>query len=108
MSKERQRRREAREREQAVRSAARAAVREREERWAARRSSLTGWLPTPRWQPGLLARRRRRQVAATLGVLLVLNILVWVFLPSWSAMLGALVVSLLVAPVLHTLFFRRS
>jgi Flp pilus assembly protein TadB len=107
VSKERQRRREEREREQAIRFAARAAVREREERWAARRRMLTRWVPRPRWRPGVLARRRRRELTGTLVVLAILNIAVWVFLPTWSARLGALVVSLLVAPVLHVLLFRR-
>ena len=107
MSKERQRRREEREREQAIRTAARAAVREREERWAARRRMLTGWIPEPRWRPGVVARRRRRELTGTVVLLLVLNVAVWVLLPAWSARLGALVVSLLVAPVLHTLLFRR-
>jgi hypothetical protein len=108
VSKERRRRREEREREQAVRAAARAAVQEREERWAARRRALTGWVPEPRWRPGVLARRRRRQLAVTAVLLAGLNLLAWLFVPGWAARLGAVLVSLLVAPVLHTLLFRRS
>ncbi|MCW2712489.1 MAG: hypothetical protein JWP24_2683, partial [Marmoricola sp.] len=43
----------------------------------------------------------------TVGVLLVLNVFVWVVFPQWPARTMVLIVSLLAAPVLHTLLFRR-
>ena len=58
--------------------------------------------------PGTLAARRRREVAATIAVLVALNLLVWIVRPDWEARLGAAVVSLLVAPVLHVMAVRRS
>ena len=107
MSKERQVRRAEREREAAVRAAARARQEERRQRSAARRRALTGWLPRPRRTPGLLARRRRREVTFTVCLLLALNVLVWVTRPEWGLRVLALMVSLLVAPVVHTMLFRR-
>ena len=108
MSKERQQRRAERDREMAIRSAARAAEAERTERRAARRRALTSWLPTrgPR-QSGIIAERRRRQLGATVALLLPANVLVWVFFEDWSARAMVAVVSLLAAPVLHTMMFRR-
>ncbi len=107
MSKERARRRAERDREAAVRAAARARETERRTRSTARRRRLAAWLPTSRLMPGALAARRRREVAATIAILLALNTLVWIVRPDWQARLAALVVSLLVAPILH-LFVRRS
>ena len=98
--------------EQAERRAAQAA---KQARRAARRQALTGWLPSRgsvrarRTGPGgVLRRRRRRQAEAVLALLLVLNVLVWFAAPAWSARALAAVASVLVAPVLYTLLFRRS
>ncbi|MCR6031991.1 hypothetical protein GGQ22_11090 [Nocardioides sp. zg-579] len=108
MSKERARRREERQREAAVLTAARAAEAERRERRDARVRAMTSRLPARRTRPtGILAARRRRQWQWLLAGLLVANVAVWVFVPEWSARLGALVVSVLAAPVLFTLLFRR-
>jgi hypothetical protein len=107
VSKERAQRRAAREREAAIKAAARARQAERRARSAARRQALTRWLPRSRLMPGALAARRRREVATTIAILVALNVLVWVVRPDWQARLGALVVSALVAPVLH-LAVRRS
>jgi len=107
VSRERARRREEREREQAIRAAARARAAERAERAAARRRAVLGWVPTPRRAPGLLAQRRRRQVTITVCLLLALNVLVWIVSRQWEARAVAVMVSLLAAPVLHTLLFRR-
>ena len=107
MSRERARRRAEREREQAIRAAARARQEERRQRAAARRRSLTGWLPQPHRAPGVLAARRRRQVWATAAVLLVVNVVAWVVSPLWEVRVVIAMVSLLAAPVLHTLLFRR-
>ena len=75
--------------------------------YTARKRALTGWLPRSRLLPGALAARRRREVAATLAILAALNVLVWVVRPDWGSRVGALLVSILVAPVLH-LVVRRS
>ena len=107
MSKERARRRAEREREAAVRAAARARANERRARSAARKRTLTGWVPRARLMPGTLAARRRREVATTIAILVALNLLVWIVRPDWPARLGAFVVSLLVAPVLHVVLVRR-
>ncbi|WP_182526374.1 hypothetical protein [Nocardioides dongkuii] len=109
MSKERARRREERQREAAVMAAARAAEAERRERREARVRTVTARLPRRRTRPGgILAERRRKQVWATGLLLLLVNLLVWAFSSDWPARAMVLVVSLLVAPVLHTLLFRRT
>ena len=77
-----------------MRAAARQREAERRARRRARRQALTGWLPRPRLQPGVLAARRRAELTATFGLLLLLNVLVWLVRPDWAARLGALVVSL--------------
>ncbi|NYD41500.1 hypothetical protein [Nocardioides panaciterrulae] len=107
MSKQRQVRRAEREREAAVRAAARARAAERRRRSAARRQAVTRWLPAPRRAPGLLAQRRRRETTVTVCLLLAVNLLVWVTRPEWGLRILALLVTLLVAPVVHTLLFRR-
>ena len=108
MSKERASRRAEREREQAIRAAARAQEEERRQRARARRSSLIGWLPRPRTRPGLLAQRRRRELTVTVCLLLALNVLVWIVSREWEVRVVVAMVSLLAAPVLHTMLFRRS
>ena len=108
MSKERARRREEREREAAIVRAARARAAEKKERRTARTRSLSGLVPKRHSrQTGPLAQRRRRQVGVTIALVLALNVLVWVFVPGWPARTMVVVVSLLVAPVLHTMLFRR-
>ena len=108
MSKERARRREARLREAAIVTAARAAEAEKRERRAARRRTLTSrWPRRHSRQTGVLAARRRRQLGATVAMLLALNVLVWVVFPDWPMRTMVLIVSLLAAPVLHTMMFRR-
>ena len=57
--------------------------------------------------PGAARRPTTREVAATIAILLALNLLVWIVRPDWEARLAALVVSLLVAPILHV-FVRRT
>jgi hypothetical protein len=109
MSKERRQRREAREREAAILAAARAAEAERKERRAARMAVVTQRLPKPRPRPNsILEQRRRQQIGMLVAILLFLNVLVWIFVPGWAARFGALFVSLLAAPVLFTLMFRRT
>ena len=107
MSKERARRREAREREAAVVTAARAREAERRERRTSRRRALERRLPRRSRPTGVLARRRRRQLAWTVAVLVALNVLLWLLLDGAGAHAMVLIVSLLAAPVLHTMLFRR-
>ena len=109
MSKERKQRREEREREAAILAAARAAEAERKERRAARVAALTRYLPEPPRRPSsILEQRRRQRIGVLVAILVFLNVLVWIFVPGWSARLGAFVVSVLAAPVLYTLMFRRT
>jgi Flp pilus assembly protein TadB len=107
MSKERARRRAEREREAAIRRAAREREVRRRSRSRARRQALTGWVPKPHLTPGVLAARRRTELMATIGLLLLLNLLVWLVRPDWAARLGALMVSVLVFPLLRLLVSRR-
>jgi len=90
-------------------AAARAAEQERRERRAARKKAITRRLP--KWgtgrQTGILARRRRSQTTFLISVLVVLNVFLWFARDEWGIRFGALVVSILAAPVLHTLMFRR-
>jgi hypothetical protein len=118
VSKERQRRRAEREKEQAVRAAARAAAAERAERRTARRRAVASKLGLDRLagarhstsrgrQSGLLAQRRRHELTITLCVLAAFNIVVWISRDDWGSRVGALVVSILVAPVVHVLLHQR-
>ncbi len=111
MSKDRARRRAEREKEAAIRTAARAATAKRRERRQSRRRSLhaatVGRLPSSGRPLGILARRRRQQTTGLVAVLVLLNVVVWVVRGDWPAVLGALVVSLLVYPVLKLLVFAR-
>jgi Flp pilus assembly protein TadB len=107
MSKERARRRAEREHEAALKAAARQREVERRAGARARRQSLTGWVPRPRRTPGVLAARRRAELTATIGLLLLLNVLVWLVRPDWAARLMALVVSAVVFPVVRLAMQRR-
>lgn len=108
MSKDRALRRAEREREAAVVAAARAAEAERRERREARKRALTSRLPQRRSRPvGLLAERRRKEVWATVALLVLVNVIVFAFSHTWPPRALALAVSLLGAPVLHTMLFRR-
>jgi hypothetical protein len=49
--------------------------------------------------PGVLAARRRTELLAAVGLLVLLNLLVWIVRPDWAARVGALVVSIVVFPV---------
>jgi Flp pilus assembly protein TadB len=113
LSKERARRRAVREHEAALKAAARAAEAERRERKRSRQvaiAKVTGRLPglSPTGkQTGVLARRRRIRTSLLVAFLLAVNVLVWVVRPDWAARLAVLIVSILAAPVLATLLFRR-
>jgi Flp pilus assembly protein TadB len=109
MSKERARRREERERLAALAAAERAAAAEKAARRTARKQAVTRYLPQSHSrQTGPLAERRRREVLATGAVLVVLNIVFYAL--SGDAALAALlvVVSILGAPILFLMLFRRG
>jgi len=55
----------------------------------------------------VLAARRRRRLGVIVAVLVALNLLVWVIFQDWRLGMMALLVSLLVGPVLHTMTSRR-
>ncbi len=107
VSKERARRRAEREHLAALQEAARRKDAERRARARARRQALTGWIPRPRRTPGVLAARRRRELTSAVGLLFLLNLLVWLIRPDWAARLGALVVSVVVFPVVLLAVQRR-
>jgi Flp pilus assembly protein TadB len=102
VSKERARRREARQREAAIRTAARAAEAERQARRRSRRNALRKRLTplTTGRQTGVLARRRRTRLNLVLVALLFLQVVVWVVRPDWQARLAALLVAALAFPVI--------
>ena len=56
----------------------------------------------------MLAERRRNQAWGTFAVLAAVNVLVFAFTPDWSLRALVLVASLLAAPVVHTMLFRRT
>ena len=109
MSKERKLRREERERLAAEAAAARAAEAERLARRQARVRAVTSRLPQRHSrQTGPLAERRRNQLGLTFAVLAAVNVLVFAFSPDWSLRALVLVASVLGAPVVYTLLFRRA
>lgn len=74
----------------------------------ARRERLTKWVPTRRSRPvSALAERRRRNVRILIVVLLLLNALVYLVTEDVGTVVFAAIASVLVAPVVYTLLFRR-
>ena len=109
MSKERQQRRAEREAAAAVVAEQRAAEAERAARREARRQRLVGWVPRPpARQTGLLAEKRRRQAGMTFAVLIALNLLIFAFSRDWYLTGFTLVASLLGAPIVHMMLFRKG
>jgi Flp pilus assembly protein TadB len=113
MSKERARRRAAREHEAGLRAAARAAEQERRERQDGRRRAIRAVTTdrvrlTPVGRPtGSLAHRRRVQSSLLVAFLVCAVVLVWVIRPDWPARLGVLVVAALAFPALRLLLVSR-
>ena len=58
-------------------------------------------------QTGILARRQRTQTTFLVCLLLALNLFVWLIWDDWAMRLAGFVVTVLAAPVIHTLAFRR-
>jgi hypothetical protein len=109
MSKERQKRRAEREAEVAAAAAVRAAAADKRARRDARKEKLTGWLPkaTSR-QTGSLAEKRRRQAGGTFAVLVAFNLLVFAFSQDFYITGLTVVASLLGAPIVHMMLFRKD
>jgi Flp pilus assembly protein TadB len=109
VSKERARRREERERQAAVAAAERRAAAEKQARRDRRREAVTRLLPAPHSrQTGVLAEKRRREVLATGAVLAVLNLLVFAVARDWALTALLVVASILGAPILYLMMFRRD
>ena len=74
----------------------------------ARRERLARWVPARRSRPNsALAERRRRNVRILIVVLLLLNALVYLVTEDVGTVVFAAIASVLVAPVVYTLLFRR-
>ena len=109
MSKERKLRREERERVATATAEARAAAAQRQARRQARARAVTSRLPHRHSrQTGVLAERRRNQVGVTFALLVAVNLLVFAFEPDWSLRALVIVASVLAAPVVYTMLFRRT
>ena len=109
MSKERAQERAAREAEVAAANAQRAAEAERQARRDARKEKLIGWVPrAPARQAGLLAEKRRRQAGGTFAVLVAFNLLVFAFTRDFYITGFTIVASLLGAPIIHMMLFRKG
>ena len=109
MSKERARRREERERLAAVAAAERQAAAEKAARRQMRKQAVTRYLPaTHSRQTGVLAERKRREVLATVAVLAVLNLVVFAVARDGALTALLLVTSVLGAPILYLMMFKRS
>jgi hypothetical protein len=57
--------------------------------------------------PGVLAARRRAELRATVALLFLVNLGIWLVRPDWAARLAALFVSLLVFPIVRLAVSRR-
>jgi len=108
VSKERARRRAARQAESArrvaatdARNAKRNAARRRADR---RRAAVRGLLPRrQRW-----SRRTRRQRATTVLVLLAVGVLTFLLVDDWSVRIAVALVALLATPAVVTMILDRS
>ena len=108
MAKDRARRRAEREAQAAREREERARTRARKERLDRGRKALTSLVPdAPKRAPGLLARRRRRRLMAFGAGILVVQLVLWPLLPSWSARLVVLALCLIAAPIVWVLSFGR-
>jgi Flp pilus assembly protein TadB len=108
MSKERQRRRTEREAERERAAAERARREARQARRHARFARLTRFVPRRSGRPGgILARRRREQNAIVLVAFLLVQVVAWINLPSWTGRIAVLLLSAFLVPVFITLVFDR-
>jgi Flp pilus assembly protein TadB len=108
MSKERQRRRAEREAERQRAEAERTLREARLARRRARYARLTRFVPHRSGRPGgILARRRREQNAIVVLAFLLVQVVIWINVPSWIGRIAALVLSVFLIPVFITLAFDR-
>ncbi|TEX50459.1 MAG: hypothetical protein B7C55_10710 [Actinomycetales bacterium mxb001] len=108
MAKERARKRAEREAQAARDRQERARTRARKERLDRGKKALTSLVPdAPKRTPGLLARRRRRRLMAFAATIMLIQVIVWPLLPTWTARLVVLALSLVIAPVAWVLAFGR-
>ncbi|GIH26397.1 hypothetical protein Aph01nite_47070 [Acrocarpospora phusangensis] len=110
MSKERARRRAEREAERERLAAERARREARAARRRELRARFTAVLPKPvrvARQGGYLARRRRVQNAVVAVAWFLIQAVAWILLDTWMARLAVFGVSILLIPVLVTVFFDR-
>jgi len=106
MAKQRAQRRAEREREVAARAAERAEQAAREAKRQAARNRLRRLLPAGRSKPtGLLATRRRARNRVLLVVAILIQIAAWALGRSFAISAGALVLTILAAPVAARLLF---
>lgn len=109
MSKERARRREERERLAAAAAAERRVAAERQARRDSRKQAIAKYLPASHSrQTGPLAEKKRREMLGTGAVLVVLNILVFAVARDWALTALLVVTSVLGAPILYLMMFRRD
>jgi Flp pilus assembly protein TadB len=109
MSKERARRREERARTAAVAEQQRRAEAVKRARRQARRAAARRLMPAQHSrQTGPLAEKRRRERGGTFAVLLAVNLVVFAFSRSVPLTAFTVVASLLAAPVVHLMLFKRS
>lgn len=97
--------------ERAARAAVAARRRARLDKLGVRKLGVRSLRPSKRGrgrQTGALALRRRNQTRLLIALLVVANVVVWLIDPSWAARAFALVASVLVAPVLYTVLFRKA
>lgn len=108
MSKERARRRAAREAESTRRIAAAVARNERQiaagRRKARRTSALRSFLPRGQ----RFSRRTREQRAITVVVLLAIAVGAYVLLDSWAPRIGIVLLALIATPAIVTMILDRS
>lgn len=108
MAKERARKRAEREAAAAREREERARRRARRERLDRAKERVSSLVPdAPRLAPGLLAKRRRRRLMALAAAILLIQVVAWPLLPSWTARLVVLGLSLLAAPIAWVLAFGR-
>ena len=108
MAKERARKRADREAAKAAEREKRARTRVRRERIDRGKRAVASLVPdAPRRTPGLLARRRRRRLMAFALAIIAIQALTWPLLPSWTARLVVLGLTLLAAPVVWVMSFGR-
>lgn len=105
MSRERARRREAKERERAAQIAAAAHREQARRERSARRARIKNRF-TPNALPGVLARRKRRRAFLVTFFLIIINLFIWLFIPE--ATIGGIVLTLLVVPLIRTFVVDRE